>query len=392
MRGDGDVFLKPGSRFYHYVFWVDGKRVRGSTEEVDEERARRVLRKKIEKVKCGDAVPHEERLALRDIEKLLVDNYRFKKNRSLPTMRCSFRHLVHYFGNRAKVVTLGARIEEYVTHRREQGAADASIRIELALLDRGCRLAVEKKRLSPRSRPYIQKPADDESRVRKGFFRRAAVERLCQHLPSHIAAVVLFLFFCPWRVGAARRLEWRDYSEVDQALTLRRELNKTKREMQIPVDPEHTPELMAVIERQQAQRRPTCPFIFHARTCGAPRFDRDGSRRPCLGDFQKVWDRACAAIGMAGRIPHDLRRSGVKHYIDAGVDPHTVMLWSGHRTESMLRRYHIVNLDDLRRAGKKASDYRGRKENVIKGDFGQTAPEPPQDVRNSRPAPAPSLS
>ena len=49
----------------------------------------------------------------------------------------------------------------------------------------------------------------------------------------------------------------------------------------------------------------------------------------CLGDFQKVWDRACEAIGMAGRTPHDLRRSGVKHYIDAGVDPHTVMKWSG---------------------------------------------------------------
>src|SRR5262245_58735184 len=80
MRGDGDVFLKPASRFYHYVFWVDGKRVRGSTKEVDEERARRVLRKKIENVKSGDAVPHEERLALRDIEKLLIANYQLKKN------------------------------------------------------------------------------------------------------------------------------------------------------------------------------------------------------------------------------------------------------------------------------------------------------------------------
>jgi hypothetical protein len=52
------------------------------------------------------------------------------------------------------------------------------------------------------------------------------------------------------------------------------------------------------------------------------------------------------------------------------------MLWSGHRTESMLRRYHIVDLDDLRRAGKKASDYRGPRENVIKGDLGRTAPGP----------------
>ena len=68
---------------------------------------------------------------------------------------------------------------------------------------------------------------------------------------------------------------------------------------------------------------------------------------------------------MAGRIPHDLRRSGVKHYIDAGNDPHVVMQWSGHRTTSMLLRYHIIDLDDLRRAGRKASDYRGPKEVVV---------------------------
>jgi hypothetical protein len=58
----------------------------------------------------------------------------------------------------------------------------------------------------------------------------------------------------------------------------------------------------------------------------------------------------------------------------------------------MLRRYHIVDLDDLRHAGKKASEYRGRKQNVIKADFGPTAPEPPQDVGDSRSAAPPSLS
>ncbi|TMA46198.1 MAG: hypothetical protein E6J81_11250 [Deltaproteobacteria bacterium] len=175
-------------------------------------------------------------------------------------------------------------------------------------------------------------------------------------------------------------------------MALRRELNKTKRPLQIPVDAESTPELMTVIERQKARRRPDCPFIFHGRHCGTPRLDKHGHRRSCLGDFQKVWDRACVAIRMAGRTPHDLRRSGVKHYIDAGVDPHTVMAWSGHRTAAMLRRYHVIDLDDLRRTGKRASDYRGPKENVIKGDFGRTVPEPSQPVGNSRVASAPSLS
>ncbi len=60
-----------------------------------------------------------------------------------------------------------------------------------------------------------------------------------------------------------------------------------------------------------------------------------------------------------------LRRSGVKHYINAGVPPHIVMQWSGHRTLSMLLRYNIITLEELRRAGKKASDYRGP-ESVVK--------------------------
>jgi len=128
---------------------------------------------------------------------------------------------------------------------------------------------------------------------------------------------------------------------------------------------------MAVIERQAARRRPDCPFVFHGRGCGETRLDKHGRQRPCLGNFRKSWATACAAIGMPGGIPHDLQRSGVKHYIEAGVAPHVVMGWSGHRTESMLRRYNIIDLDDLRRAGKQASSYLGAKANVIRADFGQ---------------------
>src|SRR5262249_43670935 len=151
-----------------------------------------------------------------------------------------------------------------------------------SLLHRAYHLAVKKKRFSSRSVPDIELPPPDPSAVRKGFFRRVTVEKLCAHLPDPIADAVLFLFFCPWRVGAARRLEWRDYDPHEQALTLRPELNKTGYELQIPVDPQHTPELMAVIERQQARRRPDCPFIFHGKLCGSLRNDKQGNQRPCL--------------------------------------------------------------------------------------------------------------
>jgi integrase len=111
-------------------------------------------------------------------------------------------------------------------------------------------------------------------------------------------------------------------------------------------------ELAAIIARRLEARRLDCPFIFH----------RDGAP---LGDFRKPWKRACGEIGLAGRLIHDLRRSGVRHLIGPGVDPHTVMAFSGHRTPSMLRRYHILNVDDLRTAAAKGSAYCGSSGQVI---------------------------
>ncbi|TME71260.1 MAG: hypothetical protein E6I48_14050 [Chloroflexi bacterium] len=91
-------------------------------------------------------------------------------------------------------------------------------------------------------------------------------------------------------------------------------------------------------------------------------------------------------IKMAGRIPHDLRRSGIKHYVEAGVPPQVVMRWSGHRTMSTLLRYAIIDLDDLRRAGKKASDYQGQPTAVrlFPAPETRTGPVPAQAPAKSR--------
>jgi integrase len=365
-------------------FYVDGEPIRGSTGKTDEAAAKREMAKRREELRQGDSVAHEERLRLSDLKTLISENYDRKKRKSKSTMLSTWKHLDQFFGERCKASRIGHRIDRYIMQRREQGAAEGSIRTELALLDRAFNLALRAKRISHRTRPYIEKPDLDPTAVRRGFFYRETIERLtapcdcpkgtergvpngelrCWHLPRRIADVVELLFFCPWRVGAARRLEWRDYDETDAALTLRPEINKTGHELQVPVDAENTPELKANIERQKARRRPNCPYIFHGKRCGRPRFDKAGNRRPCLGNFRKVWNIACAGIGMAGRIPHDLRRSGIKHYISAGVDPHIVMRWSGHRTFNMLVRYTIITLEELRRAGKKASDYRGPKDVV----------------------------
>ena len=64
MRGDGRIYQKPGTRFWHMAYYVDGREVSESTRETDEERARRVLQKRLEAARRGEAVPHESRLTL----------------------------------------------------------------------------------------------------------------------------------------------------------------------------------------------------------------------------------------------------------------------------------------------------------------------------------------
>ncbi len=240
----------------------------------------------------------------------------------------------------------GSCLDRYVVERQRQGAANGTIRIELALLGRAFTLAVRAKKL--RTRPYVPVPAADPSRVRQGFLAREELEALAKGLPDDLADAVLFLFWSTWRPSEMRTLQWRDYDRTEQTIRLRPERSKNKYGRVLPVEGE----LAKIIERRWKARRLDCPYIFH----------RDG--KP-IGDFRKRWKRACAALGLDDRIVYDLRRSGVRHLIQSGVDPHTVMAFSGHRTASMLRRYHIIDVDDLRRAAERASTYCGQRRKVV---------------------------
>jgi hypothetical protein len=42
-----------------------------------------------------------------------------------------------------------------------------------------------------------------------------------------------------------------------------------------------------------------------------------------------------------------------------------MLSFSGHRTDSMLKRYHVINVDDLRRAAERGSAYTGRAGQVV---------------------------
>ena len=80
-------------------------------------------------------------------------------------------------------------------------------------------------------------------------------------------------------------------------------------------------------------------------------FTREDGKK--VSDFRGTWAKVTEAAGLPGLLVHDLSRSAVKRMIRRGIPQTTAMKISGHRTESVFRRYAIVAEEDLRDAAAK---------------------------------------
>ncbi len=84
--------------------------------------------------------------------------------------------------------------------------------------------------------------------------------------------------------------------------------------------------------------------------------------------FRRTWAEACKQAGLPGLLFHDPRRSAVRNLERAGVSRSVAMKLTGHKTESVYRRYAIVAESDLREAGAKL--------NALSDNFGDSPREP----------------
>jgi integrase len=82
--------------------------------------------------------------------------------------------------------------------------------------------------------------------------------------------------------------------------------------------------------------------------------------------MKRSWRTACKEAGVAGRVLHDLRRTAVRNLERASVSRSVAMKMTGHKTESVYRRYAIVSESDLREAGAKLAALRSALETGVR--------------------------
>jgi integrase len=352
LRGEGGVYLRGA------VWWIrysrNGKVFRESAETTDEKKAWKFLQKRLEEIKKPEFDgPAEKKLTLDDLEKKIEADYLRHGRRSFATVKNCLKPVKEFFPFDTLLQITPPRIEAYQQHRLDQGWQRTTPNREVRYLLHGYRLLFDAGEISYVPRVKLL----EGENVREGFINRPEFDALCDHIDSDDTRdLVRFLYLTAWRSGEAMSLTFDKVDTDDWVIWLSRKNDKGKRPRTLAL----VGELREIIERRKAKRLPFCKYVFH----------RNGEQ---MKSFRKAFKAAAIKVGLGqliedgkgkekyvGVVPHDMRRSGIRNFTKAGLGESEGMSISGHRTNSVYKRYNIIDEDMQRAALEKVQEYQKR--------------------------------
>ncbi len=328
--------VKRGTTWY-LRFYAHGKRMEESAHTTDEAEARRKLKIKIGEVAAGNMARRDpSKAAVADMMRLVVEDYKDKNAAS--TDDAETRIELHINPKLGKILAaaLNTRgIKAYTKERLREGAAAATVNRELSVVRRGLKLATEQDPPWITAAPKV--PMLKEDNAREGFIDHEQYKRLRDLLPIHVQVALVLGYHCGLRRGAVVGLRLDQVDLKAGVIRIESGQAKNRERHSVPLFGDLRPYAEMALA---ANKKYLCEL----------------NRKP-LGSFRKTWLTACKAAGVPDLMFHDLRRSAVRNMIQAGVPESVAMKISGHKTQSMLRRYNIIAERDVVKAGAKIEEY-----------------------------------
>ena len=243
-----------------------------------------------------------------------------------------------------------AKLDGY-KRRRRRLVKGSTINREFALLHRAFILgAKQKPALVVRTKipdfPFLPEPP-----ARKGFFEYEEFVVQRSELPEPLRPVITFAYNTGCRKGETLRIEWTQVDLPAKEVRLHSDDTKNSEPRILPLFGELY-EMIKMLDEKRRTLYPDCKWVF----------TRNGRNR--IKSFRGAWDEASKRAGLwdddtrrPTRLFHDLRRTGARNLVRAGVPEGVVMRIGGWKTRSVFDRYNIVNTRDLHDAAAKLERY-----------------------------------
>lgn len=266
---------------------------------------------------------------------MVVADYVANGRKTVQRVEESYRlHLIPFFLG-VPADRIGPMTPAYRDHRLAQGAAPATVRLELMNLSRGFKLAALQGAL-PYPQPIVTIRVQN---VRQFAIPEAAIDTLLSRLPYDVRDLVQALALTGWRTSEVTGLLWTNVDWPNREIRLEPGTAKNGRARVFPFA--ELPPLETLLRRRwkktlDAEALLGCkiPLVFHRR----------GTR---IKRFYRCWRTACRLTGIEGAVPHDLRRMTRMILRRADVPDQTAMDLLGHKTRSSSDRYGLVEMEDL---------------------------------------------
>lgn len=344
------------TKTWYLQFYVNGRPVRESAKTEDKQEAQRKLTKRLAEVGAGRPISDVKGLKFETVRDAWLV-YPRKRGalrtayiRSDGTKTASgLLHLDKFFAGFDIIRIDEGAIDRYIKSQREAGLADATIRRSLTVLRAILNYAHEDPRFGLPTVPSFKHRMPHDSKARKGFMDAKEFSKLLALLPAKARPLAIFQFRTGCRTGAAFKINWDHVSNDCSEIELPGEITKSGEPLTLPLVGDGLKDVASYLRKQT---RVSGKSIFS--------IGKDGAKTGGKEAYRYHWNRACDKLGLgkfdrntrrySGLRPHDLRRSAVSNMIRSGVPRNVAMEISGHKTESIFNRYHIVETTDLKRA------------------------------------------